>query len=210
MGEGIRKLFESLGATVVIQGGQTMNPSTQDLSEAIKEAHADRVLILPNNKNIVMAAEQAAELADVEVAVIPTKTIPQGMSALLGFNPEADLDTNKEEMSQLMSEVKTGQVTYAVRDTQIDGLAIEKGHFMGIAESKIQTTAKEALEAAKALLREMIDEDEDEILTILTGEEVEEDEIGQLEAYIEDTFEDLEVEVHTGGQPIYSYIFSIE
>lgn len=210
MGDGMKKLFESLGATVVIQGGQTMNPSTQDLSEAVKEAHAERVFILPNNKNIVMAAEQAAEMADSEVAVIPTKTIPQGMSAMLGFNPEADLDTNKEEMTSLMSEVKTGQITYAVRDTQIDGLDIEKDHFMGIADGKISATDKDAVTTAKALLNQMIDEDEDEILTILTGEGVDDKDIAELEAYVEETFEDLEVEIHHGGQPIYSYIFSIE
>ncbi|SFJ94471.1 hypothetical protein SAMN04487936_105316 [Halobacillus dabanensis] len=210
MGDGIKKLFESLGANVVIQGGQTMNPSTQDLSEAIKEAHAKRVLILPNNKNIVMAAEQAAEMAEVEVAVIPTKTIPQGMSALLGFNPEIDLEANKQEMISLMSEVKTGQITYAVRDTQIDGLNIEKDHFMGIADGKISATDKDALTTAKTLLNQMVDEDEDEILTILTGEGVQEEEVSALESYIEETFEDLEVEIHHGGQPIYSYIFSIE
>ncbi|MYL48749.1 DAK2 domain-containing protein [Halobacillus litoralis] len=210
MGDGIKKLFESLGATVVIQGGQTMNPSTQDLSEAIKEAHAKRVLVLPNNKNIVMAAEQAAEIADVEVAVIPSKTIPQGMSALLGFNPEADLDTNKDEMLSLMAEVKTGQITYAVRDTQIDGLDISKGHFMGIADGKISATDRNALTTAKTLLNQMIDEDEDEILTILTGEEVDDKDVAELESFIEETYEDLEVEIHNGGQPIYSYIFSIE
>ncbi|MGP4059773.1 DAK2 domain-containing protein [Halobacillus sp. H74] len=210
MGEGIKKLFESLGATVVIQGGQTMNPSTQDLSEAIKEAHAKRVLVLPNNKNIVMAAEQAAEIAEDEVVVIPTKTIPQGMSALLGFNPEADLMANKDEMISLMSVVKTGQITYAVRDTQIDGLNIEKDHFMGIADGKISSTDQNALTTAKTLLSQMIDENEDEILTILTGEDVEEHEVTELEEYLEETYEDLEVEIHVGGQPIYSYIFSIE
>ena len=210
MGDGIKKLFESLGASVVIQGGQTMNPSTQDLSEAIKEAHAKRVLILPNNKNIVMAAQQAAEIAEVEVAVIPTKTIPQGMSALLGFNPEASLEANKEEMMSLMAEVKTGQITYAVRDTQIDGLNIEKDHFMGIADGKISATDQDALTTAKTLLNQMIDEDEDEILTILTGEDVEDKDVAELESYLEETFEDLEVEIHNGGQPIYSYIFSIE
>ncbi|SEH72060.1 hypothetical protein SAMN05192559_103266 [Halobacillus karajensis] len=210
MGDGIKKLFESLGATVVIQGGQTMNPSTQDLSEAIKEASAKRVLVLPNNKNIVMAAEQAAEIADVEVAVIPSKTIPQGMSAMLGFNPEADIETNKQEMGSLMAEVKTGQITYAVRDTQIDGLNIEKDHFMGIADGKISVTDKDVLTTAKTLLDQMIDEDEDEILTILTGEEVDEKEVADLEAYMEENFEDVEVEIHNGGQPIYSYIFSIE
>ncbi len=210
MGEGIKKLFESLGATVVIQGGQTMNPSTQDISEAIKEAHAKQVLILPNNKNIIMAAEQAAEIAEENAAVIPTKTIPQGMSALLGFNPEADLETNKEEMTGLQSHVKTGQITYAVRDTQIEGLTIEKGHFMGIDEGNISATDPDKLTAAKSLLKQMIDEDEDEILTILYGEDVNASEVEELETFVEEHFEDLEVEVHEGGQPIYSYIFAIE
>ena len=210
MGEGIKKLFESLGATVVIQGGQTMNPSTQDISEAIKEAHAKQVFIFPNNKNIIMAAEQAAEIAEENAAVIPTKTIPQGMSALLGFNPEADLETNKEEMTSLQSHVKTGQITYAVRDTQIEGLTIEKGHFMGIDEGNISATDPDKLTAAKSLLKQMIDEDEDEILTILYGEDVNASEVEELETFVEEHFEDLEVEVHEGGQPIYSYIFAIE
>ncbi|MFZ0476033.1 MAG: DAK2 domain-containing protein [Halobacillus sp.] len=210
MGDGIKRLFESLGASVVIQGGQTMNPSTQDISEAIKQAHAKHIIILPNNKNIVMAAQQAADMADEEVAVIATKTIPQGMSALLGFNPEADLNTNKDEMTSLMGEVKTGQITYAVRDTQIEGLSIEKGHFMGIADGKISATDKDKFTTAKTLLNQMIDEDEDEILTIISGEEVDEKEVAELEAYVEETFEDLEVEIHKGGQPIYAYIFAVE
>ncbi|MFC7061252.1 DAK2 domain-containing protein [Halobacillus seohaensis] len=210
MGDGIKKLFESLGANVVIQGGQTMNPSTKDISQAIEQAHAKHVLILPNNKNITMAAEQAAELAEVEVAVIPSKTIPQGMSALLGFSPDLDLDANKSEMTSLMSEVKSGQVTYAVRDTQIGGMTIEKDHFMGILDGDISSTQKDQLETAKALLRAMIDEDEDEIVTIISGEEVDQDEINELEAFLEEHFEDLEVEVHKGGQPIYSYIFAVE
>ncbi|UOQ43096.1 DAK2 domain-containing protein [Halobacillus salinarum] len=210
MGDGVKKLFESLGATVVIEGGQTMNPSTQDLSQAIVKAHAKRVILLPNNKNIVMAAEQAADMSEDEVIVIPTKTIPQGMSALLGFNPEAELETNKQEMSGLMSVVKTGQITYAVRDTQIEGLTIEKGHFMGIAEGKISSTDKDKLTAAKSLLKQMVDEEEDEILTVIYGEDVKASEVEELETFLEDQFEDLEIEVHQGGQPIYSYIFAVE
>ncbi|WP_079529804.1 DAK2 domain-containing protein [Halobacillus hunanensis] len=210
MGEGMKKLFESLGASVVIQGGQTMNPSTKDISDAIVEAHADNVLILPNNKNITMAAEQAAELAEVNAAVVASKTIPQGISALLGFNPEADLAANQEEMSSLMSQVKSGQITYAVRDTQIDGLSIEKGHFMGIYEGKISSAQKDKLDTAKALLREMIDDEEDEIVTIISGEEANEAEVKALEDYLEENFEDVEVEIHRGDQPIYSFIFSVE
>ncbi|WP_101843844.1 DAK2 domain-containing protein [Halobacillus sp. Marseille-P3879] len=210
VGEGITKLFESLGAHVVIQGGQTMNPSTQDISDAIKRVHAKHVLILPNNKNITMAAEQAAELAEVDVKVVASKTIPQGMSALLGFNPEVDLQTNQEEMTRLMKEVKSGQVTYAVRDTQIEGLTIEKGHFMGILEGDIKSTQKGQFETAKQLLREMIEEDEDEIVTIISGEEVSNEELDKLETFIEEEYEDMEVEIHHGGQPIYSYIFAVE
>ncbi|GGC90786.1 phosphatase [Thalassobacillus devorans] len=210
MGDGLKKMFESLGATVVIQGGQTMNPSTQDISEAVSKAHAKNVLILPNNKNIVMAAEQAAELAEDNVAVIPSKSIPQGMSALLAFNPEADLTTNQQEMSGMMEQVKTGQITYAVRDTQIDGMTIEKDHFMGIFDGDIKATDKDKITTVENLLKEMIDEDEDEILTVLAGEEATQEEIERLEAFMEEEFEDIEVEVHQGDQPIYSFIFSVE
>nr|WP_256521711.1 DAK2 domain-containing protein [Halobacillus sp. A5] len=210
MGEGVTRLFESLGADVVIQGGQTMNPSTKDISDAIDQVNAKNVLILPNNKNITMAAEQAAELAEADVKVVASKTIPQGMSALLGFNPDTDLQTNYEEMTGLMSQVKSGQVTYAVRDTQIEGLSIEKGHFMGIYEGDIKATKQSQFETAKNLLDEMIDEDEDEIVTIISGEEVSQEEQDELEAYLEERFEDIEVELHYGGQPIYSYIIAVE
>ncbi|WP_082234213.1 DAK2 domain-containing protein [Halobacillus massiliensis] len=210
MGDGLKKLFESLGASVVLQGGQTMNPSTKDISDAIEQAHAKRVLILPNNKNIIMAAEQAAELAEVDAEVIASKTIPQGMSALLGFNPETDLETNKQEMTAMMQEVKSGQVTYAVRDTTIEGMTIEKGHFMGIFEGDIISTEKNQFETAKELLSQMIDEDEDEIVTIIYGEEADSEEIEALERFLEEQFEDLEVEVHEGGQPIYSYLLAVE
>ncbi|MFS0672394.1 DAK2 domain-containing protein [Ornithinibacillus sp. 179-J 7C1 HS] len=209
MGSGLKALFESLGATVVIEGGQTMNPSTQDITEAINQANAKNVIVLPNNKNIVMAAEQAAELTEVNAAVVATKTIPQGISALLAFHPEEDLESNRENMLEASSHVKTGQITYAVRDTQIDGISIENGNFMGIAEGKIVTTHKERLEAVKQLFNELITED-DEILTILSGEDVSEEEVAELVSYIEENYEDVEIEVHNGNQPIYSYIFSVE
>ena len=209
MGEGIKTLFESLGATVVIEGGQTMNPSTQDITDAINEAHAEKVLILPNNKNITMAAEQAAEIADKEVGVVPTKSIPQGISALLAFHPDSELEENKKNMEEASTYVKTGQVTYAVRDTQINGITIKKGNFMGIADGQIKSTHKNRLEAVKLLLDELITED-DEILTILQGEEAEESEVEELQTYVENTYEDIEIETHNGKQPIYSYIFSVE
>lgn len=209
MGEGLKLLLESLGASVVIEGGQTMNPSTQDISNAIIEANAEKVLILPNNKNIIMAAEQAAKLADVNAAVVPSKTIPQGISAILAFHPDSELNTNKEAMHDACGHVKTGQVTYAVRDTQIDGIAIENGHFMGIADGKIKATHQEKSETVKLLLEGMITKD-DEILTILQGEDVSDVEVDELVQYIEETYEDVEIEVHKGNQPIYSYIFSVE
>ncbi|MYL33101.1 DAK2 domain-containing protein [Pontibacillus yanchengensis] len=210
MGSGIKEMFESLGATVVIEGGQTMNPSTQDITEAIKAAHAKKVIILPNNKNILMAADQAADLADDEVVVVPTKTVPQGMSALLAFNPEAEISQNQSSMKDAAKAVKTGQLTYAVRDTQIDGMTIEEGNFMGILEGKISSTHADKLECAQQLLKDMIDEEEDEILTILQGEDATQQEVEALETFLEETFEDLEIEIHNGNQPIYSFIFSVE
>lgn len=209
MGSGLKSLFESLGATIVIEGGQTMNPSTQDISDAIKEANANKVIVLPNNKNIVMAAEQAAELAEVDVAVVPTKTIPQGISALLAFHPENGLDDNKQQMELASQHVKTGQVTYAVRDTKIDGINIEKDHFMGLVDGKIKVTSPTKDQTVKDLLKELITKD-DEILTILYGEDVDEKSVKELEKYIEETYEDIEIETHSGNQPIYSYIFSVE
>ncbi|WP_087972949.1 DAK2 domain-containing protein [Oceanobacillus rekensis] len=209
MGSGLKALFESLGASVVIEGGQTMNPSTQDITNAIKKANSKNILILPNNKNILMAADQAAEIAEENVKVVPTKTIPQGISAMLAFHPESDIDENRGVMDEARKQVKTGQITYAIRDTQIDGITIENGNFMGIDEGKIVVTHKEKAEAAKLLLKEIIS-DNDEILTILYGDDVDDTEVKALVTYVEETYEDVEVEVHNGKQPIYSYIFSVE
>src|SRR5699024_4942181 len=204
MGSGIKELFESLGASVVIEGGQTMNPSTKDIAGAIEEANASNVLVLPNNKNIVMAAEQAAELAGVNAAVVPTKTIPQGISALLAFHPESVIDENRQSMEAAGKEVKTGQVTYAIRDTKIDGMMIEKDHFMGLADGAIKASHKDKIETVKSLLAEMITDD-DEILTILQGEDASDEDVKATEKYVEETFEDIEIEVHKGNQPIYAF-----
>ncbi|GEN55741.1 kinase [Halolactibacillus alkaliphilus] len=209
VGDGIAELLKSLGTTVVMQGGQTMNPSTKDITEAIKQAHAKKVIVLPNNKNIIMAAEQAAELAECEVVVVPTKTIPQGMSALLGFNPDQNLKDNQQQMIESAKAVKTGQITYAVRDTQIDGLTIENGHFMGLLDGKIKASNKDQFETIKALITDLVGE-EDEIFTLLQGEDATDELTDQIVDYLETQFEDLEVEVHHGQQPIYSYIFSVE
>ncbi|MGM0902038.1 MAG: DAK2 domain-containing protein [Bacillota bacterium] len=209
MGAGIGNLFKSIGASVVIEGGQTMNPSTEDIVKAVKDTNAKKVIILPNNKNIIMAAEQAAELAEEEVVVIPSKTVPQGMSALLAFNPSADLLNNQDVMTDAMQHVKTGQLTYAVRDTSIDGLEIEKGDFMGIAEGKIVLKEKDKVKAATALLENILDEDS-EILTILKGEDATQDDLDILVEFLEKQYENVEVEIHDGGQPLYPFIFAIE
>jgi uncharacterized protein len=209
MGEGISELFKSIGATAVIEGGQTMNPSTEDIVKAVEEVNAKKVIIMPNNKNIIMAAEQAAEVLSAEVAVVPTKTVPQGMAALLAFNPAFSVEDNKKTMSEASRHVKTGQITYAVRDTNIDGMTISKDDFMGIAEGKIVISEKDRQQSAKRLLDDMLDE-ESEILTILYGEDVTEGDALSLQEYVEDHYEDVEVEVHNGKQPLYSYIFSIE
>lgn len=210
MGDGIKEMFESLGATVVIEGGQTMNPSTQDIVEAVQQANAENVLILPNNKNIVMAAEQACELVEFPAKVVPTKTVPQGMSAMLMFNPEGELEANQAEMTEATNHVKTGQVTYAVRDTSIDGKTIEEGNFMGIQDGDIEAVNPDKMETIKELLKNMIDEEENEILTILQGEEATEEEVQAIESFIEEEYDEIEVEIHKGNQPIYSFIFSVE
>ncbi|MFC4798175.1 DAK2 domain-containing protein [Neobacillus sp. GCM10023253] len=209
MGSGVADLFKSIGAHAVIEGGQTMNPSTEDIVKAVKEVNAKKVFILPNNKNIIMAAEQARDVSDEEIYVIPSKTVPQGLSALLVFNPSADAEANTTAMTEALSHVKTGQITFAVRDTQIDGLDIETGDFMGIAEGKIVVKNKDKEKAAEDLLSNMLDEDS-EILTIIYGEDVTEEELSQLTEFVEEKFSDVEIEVHNGKQPLYSYIFSIE
>lgn len=209
MGSGVAELFRSIGAHAVIEGGQTMNPSTEDIVKAIKEINAEKILILPNNKNIIMAAEQAAEVSDEDVVVVPSKTVPQGLAALLAFNPTASLENNKEGMTEALKHVKTGQITYAVRDTNIDGLTIEKDDFMGISDGKIVLKDKNKLEASKELLKTMLDEDS-EILTILKGEDATDEEVAALTEFLEEAYEDIEIEVHDGKQPLYAFIFSIE
>lgn len=209
MGSGIAELFRSIGAHAVIEGGQTMNPSTEDIVKAIKEINAEKVIIMPNNKNIIMAAEQAAEVSEEDVIVVPTKTVPQGLAALLAFNPTADLKANKEGMTEAFSHVKTGQITYAVRDTNIDGIEIEKDDYMGIADGKIVLKDKELTAAAIELLKNMLDEDA-EILTILKGEDATDENVQSVIEFVEQQFEDVEIEVHDGKQPLYAFIFSIE
>ena len=209
MGEGVSELFRSLGAAHVIEGGQTMNPSTEDIVKAIESAHAEHVFIFPNNSNIIMAAEQAASVAPCGVSVIPTKTVPQGLAAAIAFNPEADVEMNEQAMKAAAATVKSGQVTYAVRDTSIDGVEIKKDEHMAIAEKKIVSSSPSSLEAAKRLVDALIDAD-DEIVTILTGEGSSASDVEALTSYIESVNDEIEIEVHDGKQPLYSYIFSVE
>ncbi len=209
MGSGVAELFKSLGAHAVIEGGQTMNPSTEDIVKAVKEVNAKRIFILPNNKNIIMAAQQAKDISEEEIYVIPSKTVPQGLSALLAFNPSSDVEANESAMNEALTHVKTGQITFAVRDTQIDGLEIEKDDFMGIEDGKIVVKNKDKGQAAEELLSHMLDRDS-EILTIIYGEDVTEEEVNTLSEKVEEKFADVEIEIHNGRQPLYSYIFSIE
>ena len=209
MGEGIAKLFKGLGAKRVIEGGQTMNPSTEDFVKAIEESNSEKVILLPNNGNIIMAAQQAASVSDKEVVVVPSKTVPQGLAALLSFNPTEGLDKNESVMKDALSTVKTGEVTYAVRDTTINGVAINKGDFMGIVEKDIVSTNSDVQQVAKELMEKMVDEDS-EIVTIIRGEDRSEEDANKIADFLEGKFEDVEVEIHEGNQPLYSYIISVE
>ena len=209
-GEGIKHLYEEQGCHYVIEGGQTMNPSTEDFLKAIDELNAKNIIILPNNSNIIMAANQAAQVTeDVNVVVVPSKTIPQGYTALMMFNEHASVEDNTEEMNQAITEVKSGQVTYAVRDTQMNGVDIKENDFIGILDKDIIVSVPERFESACALVDKMIDEDS-EIVTILYGEGVDEDEADELAEYIENKYDDVEVTIFDGQQPVYSYIISVE
>ncbi len=209
MGEGIADLLRSIGASYVIEGGQTMNPSTEDIVKAIQEVGAERVLILPNNKNIVLAAEQAAEVIGIEAAVVPTKSVPEGLAAILAFNPEADVTANAKSMKAAASVVKTGQVTTAVRDTSIDGVAIHTDDYMAISNGKITIATPSLDTTMKSLIDDMITED-DEIVTVIYGEDVSKQDAEQVVAYIEGQFEHVEIELYNGKQPLYPYILSVE
>ncbi|WP_338655836.1 DAK2 domain-containing protein [Sporosarcina sp. FSL K6-1540] len=209
MGAGISELLKSVGASAIIEGGQTMNPSTEDIVKAIEAVGAERVLILPNNKNIIMAAQQAADVIGIEAAVVPTKTVPEGLAAILAFNPEAEVSVNVAAMTEAASFVKTGQVTHAVRDTSIDGVEITKDDFMGISGGKIITSAPSLENVMKTLLNSIIDED-DEIVTIIYGEDISEKDASAIVSYVEDNFDHAEVELYNGKQPLYPYIISVE
>ncbi|AXR96366.1 TPA: fatty acid kinase catalytic subunit FakA [Staphylococcus aureus] len=209
MGEGISEIFKSMGATHIISGGQTMNPSTEDIVEVIEQSKCKRAIILPNNKNILMASEQAASIVDAEAVVIPTKSIPQGISALFQYDVDATLEENKAQMADSVNNVKSGSLTYAVRDTKIDGVEIKKDAFMGLIEDKIVSSQSDQLTTVTELLNEMLAEDS-EILTVIIGQDAEQAVTDNMINWIEEQYPDVEVEVHEGGQPIYQYFFSVE
>ncbi|MDR4934301.1 DAK2 domain-containing protein [Companilactobacillus paralimentarius] len=208
-GEGLAKLFESLGVTNIISGGQTMNPSTNDIVDAINKSNAKRALVLPNNGNIIMAAKQAVDLVDIPVAIVATKTISQGMTAMLSFNPESDLEDNKENMEDSLDTVKSGQITQAIRDTEIDGLKITKGHYMGIVDGKILVDDADIIAGTEKMLDKMIDEDS-EVITILVGKDGNTEDAQRVADYLDDKYADLETEIHQGDQPVYPYLISVE
>lgn len=208
-GEGLAEMFKELRVDAVISGGQTMNPSTEDFVEAIKKVNAENIFLLPNNSNIILAAQQAAAvLEDEHIYVIPSKTIPQGLCACIMFNPDMDPDSNVAEMNDAITLVKTGQVTYAIKDTTFEGLAIQAGDYMGIQEKDIVVALKDKMEATKQLVDSMIDENS-EIVTLIYGEDIEAAEAAQISDYIVDHY-DIEVEVNDGGQPVYSFIIGVE
>ncbi len=208
-GEGLAQMFKELRVDHVISGGQTMNPSTEDFVEAIKKVNAENVILLPNNSNIVLAAQQAADvMEDYNVHVIPTKTIPQGLSACIMFNPDVEFDINLAEMNDAITLVKTGQVTYAIKDTTFEGMEIKAGDYMGIKEKDIIISTKDKLEATKKLLDALVDADS-EIVTLIYGEGVDEAQAQEIVQYIDDTY-GIEVEVNNGQQPVYSFIIGVE
>ena len=202
-------MFLDLRADHVISGGQTMNPSTEDFVEAIEKLNAEHIFVLPNNSNIIMAAQQAAAVCEGEnVHVIPSKSIPQGLCACIMFNPDVDYESNLAEMNDAITMVKTGQVTYAIKDTVYEGMEIKAGEFMGILEKEIVASVTDKLEACRMLVDRMIDE-ESEIVTLIYGEGTSQEEADTIAQHIEDNY-DVEVEVNNGEQPVYSFIVSVE
>ena len=210
MGDGLSEAFKGLGVDYIIEGGQTMNPSTEDMLNAIDHVNANTVFILPNNSNIILAANQASYLVeDKKIIVVPTKTVPQGISAMINFMPDLSPEDNLENMKEMIAMVKTGQVTYAVRDTSLDGKEIHEGDYMGIGDSAILSVGTDMPEVLKDLLAQLVDE-ESSFISVFYGEDISEEDANAFGAYIEETYPDCEVDVTYGGQPIYYYVLSVE
>ncbi len=210
IGEGMNEIFRELGVDYIIEGGQTMNPSTDDMLTAIDHVNADHIFIFPNNKNIILAANQAQSLTkDKDIIVIPTKTVPQGITAIINYMPEADVDTNIDAMKEGISHVKTGQVTYAVRDTHIDDKEIHEGDIMGIGDEGILSVSQSVEEAAREMLALMVDEDS-ELISLYYGQDVSEEDAQKFAQTVEEQYPEVDVDLHSGGQPIYYYVLSVE
>lgn len=210
IGEGLSEIFRGLGIDYLIEGGQTMNPSTEDMLNAIDEINADNIFIFPNNKNIILAAEQARDLTeDKNIIVLPTKTIPQGIAAMIGYVPDASVEDNVESMSEAIAMVSSGQLTYAVRDTVINGKEIHNGDIMGIDDNGIQSVGTDLTDTTIDLLTHMVNEDS-ELISLYYGIDVTEEQAEEMGAIIEENFPDCDVEVQFGGQPIYYYMISVE
>ena len=210
IGEGMNGIFRELGADYIIEGGQTMNPSTDDMLSAIDEVNADHIFILPNNKNIILAANQAQSLTDdKDIIVIPTKAVTQGITAIISYMPEADVDTNIEALEEAIKNVKTGQVTYAVRDTHIDDKEIHEGDIMGIGDRGILAVGQSVEETTKEMLAQLVDE-ESELISLYFGQDVLEEDAENFAQEVEELYPDVDVDVHMGGQPIYYYVLSVE
>lgn len=209
IGEGIDALFKGLNVDIIVSGGQTMNPSTEDILSAIEKTRGEHVIILPNNSNIILAAEQTKHLSNRSISVVPTKTIPQGISALLVLNEEADLDENLKQMNESIKNVVTGQITFAVRDTEFNGKGIKKDDIIGLSEKDILASGNSIKTVAIDLLEQLVDK-EKSIITVMYGSDVEEDEASELVEALEELYEDFDVELIYGGQPLYYYIFAIE
>lgn len=210
IGDGMNEIFRELGADYIIEGGQTMNPSTDDMLKAIDQVNAETIFILPNNKNIILAANQAKDLVeDKEIIVIPTKTVPQGITAIINFVPDADAKSNEETMLEEIGNVKSGQVTYAVRDTHIDDKDIHQGDIMGIGDSGILSVGKDIAETTLEMLEQLVDDDS-ELISLYYGQDVTEEEADAFTKEVEKLYPDVDVDVHSGGQPIYYYVLAVE
>ncbi len=210
IGDGMNKIFEELGVDYIIEGGQTMNPSTDDMLTAIDQVNANHIFILPNNKNIILAANQARTLTkDKDIIVIPTKTVPQGITAVISYMPESDVDTNMEAMQEAIRNVKTGQVTYAVRDTKIDDKEIHEGDIMGIGDQGILSVGQSVEETTKAMLAQLVDEDS-ELISLYYGQDIQGEDAEKFAQTVEELYPDVDIDVHMGGQPIYYYVLSVE
>ena len=208
-GDGIKKLFMDYRTDYVVSGGQTMNPSTEDIVSAIAKVNARHIYILPNNSNIIMAANQAAQVTEgKDIIVLPTKSVPQGLSACINFNPEDDVASNTTAMEEAIANVKTGQITYAIKDTTVDGQQIHAGDYMGLFEKDIVVIEKDKMTACKKLIEKLMDDDS-EVVTLLKGEDASQEECDELADFIEDTY-DVDVDVQDGGQPVYSFIIGVE